>query len=194
MADPQRERPGSAPRLDSVPPETPLISPGVVANGCCRTPLISLLWRPASILVKSVPHIGTVGEQRWVVESQHTIDFADADMPAVLSTPSLIWFLEHAARAAVLPCLETGESTVGTEIEVQHLAPTPVGQAVVCQARVVRVEGTEVCFQVEAWDESSKIARGYHRLRVIRKERFAARVRAKGNERATQPGNVEAGS
>ena len=59
-------------------------------------------------------------------------------MPAVLSTPCLIWFLEHAARAAVLPLLEPGESTVGMEIQVRHLTPTPVGQTVICRARSVR--------------------------------------------------------
>jgi predicted thioesterase len=59
----------------------------------------------------------------------HAIDFAEGGTPAVLSTPWLIWFLEHAARAAVLPLLEPGESTVGMEIQVQHLAPTPVGHS-----------------------------------------------------------------
>ena len=56
--------------------------------------------------VKSLPKIGAVGEQRFVVEPKHAIDFADQEMPAVLCTPWLIWFLEHAARQAVLPCLE----------------------------------------------------------------------------------------
>jgi predicted thioesterase len=130
--------------------------------------------------------IGTVGEQRFTVEARHAIDFADDQMPAVLSTPWLVWFLEHAARAAVLPHLDPGESTVGTEIEVQHFAATPLGQLVVCEARVVRVEGTEVSFQLTARDEAEPIARGFHRLRVIRVERFAARVRRKG--RGTHPG------
>ena len=77
--------------------------------------------------MKSSPKTGTTGEQRFVVEPKHTIDFADGRMPAVLCTPWLIWFLEHAARDAVLPFLKPGESTVGTFLEVRHLAPTPVG-------------------------------------------------------------------
>jgi fluoroacetyl-CoA thioesterase len=127
--------------------------------------------------VKHVPKIGTVGEQKFVVGAQHAIDFADDEMPAVLCTPWLIWFLEHAAREAVLPCLEPGESTVGTEVEVQHVAATPVGGVVHCQARVVRVDGTEVWFQLQARDGSGTVAKGFHKLRVIRKERFAAAVR-----------------
>ena len=125
------------------------------------------------------PKVGTTGEQRFVVEPRHAIDFADSAMPAVLSTPWLIWFLEHAAREAVLPYLVPGESTVGTYVEVRHSAPTPVGQAVTCRARVVRAEGTAISFQLEAHDRDELIARGLHKLQVIRVDRFAQRVERK---------------
>ena len=132
--------------------------------------------------MKSIPKVGTLGEERFVVEARHAIDFAEGGMPAVLCTPWLIWFLEHAARAAVLPLLEPGESTVGTEVQVRHLAATPVGQAVTCTARVVFADGGEVSFQLEAYDERERIARGSHRLRVIRVDHFAHRIaqKAKG--------------
>jgi hypothetical protein len=55
--------------------------------------------------MKTPPKVGTTGEQRFVVEAKHAIDFASGGMPAVLSTPWLIWFLEHAAREAVLSLL-----------------------------------------------------------------------------------------
>lgn len=132
--------------------------------------------------MKDAPKVGTTGEQTFVVEPLHTIDFAQGGMPAVLCTPWLIWFLEHAARAAVLPSLEPGESTVGTEIQVRHLAPTPVGQTVTCRARVLFADGNVVSFQLDAHDETELIARGTHRLRVIRIDRFAARVAKKANE------------
>jgi fluoroacetyl-CoA thioesterase len=125
------------------------------------------------------PKIGTTGEQRFVVARSHAIDFADGSMPAVLSTPWLIWFLEHAAREAVLPLLVPGESTVGISVEVRHSAPTPVGQAVTCRARVIRVEGTAIFFQLEAHDGHERIARGVHTLQVIRVDRFAQRVQRK---------------
>lgn len=129
--------------------------------------------------MKSLPKVGTLGEERFVVESRHAIHFAEGGMPAVLSTPWLIWFLEHAARAAVLPLLESGESTVGMEIHVRHLGPTPVGGTVTCRARVLFAERSEVSFQLEAYDELERIARGSHRLRVIRVDRFAQRVAQK---------------
>ncbi len=129
--------------------------------------------------MKGSPKVGTTGEQRFVVELSHAIDFADAAMPAVLSTPWLVWFLEHAAREAVLPFLSPGESTVGTYVEVRHSAPTPVGQTVTCRARVVQGEGTTISFQLEAHDGHERIARGLHRLQVIRVDRFAQRRQRK---------------
>ncbi|HLQ46814.1 MAG TPA: thioesterase family protein [Planctomycetaceae bacterium] len=129
--------------------------------------------------MQASPKVGTIGELTFVVEQNHAIDFADGDMPAVLSTPWLIWFLEHAARKAMLPLLEKGESTVGVHVDVQHLAATPLGQRVNCRARVIHCEGTLVSFQLEAHDEHERIARGVHKLRVIQVARFADRVRGK---------------
>jgi predicted thioesterase len=127
------------------------------------------------------PQVGATSELRFVVEPRHAIDFADEHLPAVLSTPWLIWFLEHAARGVMAPLLSAGESTVGVLIEVRHLAATPVGGAVVCLARVLQVDGQTVSFQCEARDEHDVIARGFHKRRVIQVERFAQRVRAKAS-------------
>lgn len=129
--------------------------------------------------MKRRARIGEVGELAFVVTEQHIIDFSDEQMPAVLCTPWLIWFIEHAARAAVLPLLEIGESTVGVQIEVDHLAPTPLGQRVACTARVINTDDRLITFQVEAHDQQERIARGLHRLRVIHCDRFARRVRSK---------------
>jgi predicted thioesterase len=125
------------------------------------------------------PRTGTTGQTAFIVTGQHVIDFAVGGMPAVLSTPWLIWFLEHAAREAMLPLLEPGESTVGVRVDVEHLAPTPLGDRVVCTARVLQSDGPVISFQLEARDSRDVIARGFHKLRVIRIERFAARVAAK---------------
>jgi predicted thioesterase len=100
-------------------------------------------------------------------------------MPAVLSTPWLVNFLEKAGREALKPLLEDGENSVGMEIEVKHLAPTPVGQTVTCLARVIRVDDRVVDFQVEASDESELIARGFHKRAIIEMDRFARRVEKK---------------
>ncbi len=129
--------------------------------------------------MKRIPKVGEVGELSFVVTEQHAIDFADDQMPAVLCTPWLIWFLEHAARKAMLPLLDADESTVGVLVDVEHLAPTPLGQEVACTARIINTDGQLITFQFDARDQRERIARGIHKLRVIRCDRFADRVRAK---------------
>jgi predicted thioesterase len=129
--------------------------------------------------MKRSPRVGETGELSFVVTEQHAIDFADNQMPAVLSTPWLIWFLEHAAREAMLPLLDEGESTVGVHVDVEHLAPTPLGMQVTCTARVINADGSLITMQFEAHDQQERIARGIHKLRVIRCDRFAKRVQSK---------------
>ena len=123
--------------------------------------------------------IGTTGTREFRVEPAHVIDFAGDGMPAILCTPWLIWFLEHAAREAVLPFLEPRESTVGLHVDVDHLAATPLSRKVMCTGRVINIEGRTISFQLEARDETELIARGFHRMRVIQVEKFAARVNRK---------------
>jgi predicted thioesterase len=129
--------------------------------------------------MKSTPKVGDLGQVEFTVGSEHVIDFADETLPAVLSTPTLVGFLERAAREALAPVLEAMESSLGTHVDVQHLAPTPQGQHVVCRARVIHVDGRTITFQIEARDGSELVARGLHKRAVIRKDRFAARVERK---------------
>jgi predicted thioesterase len=128
--------------------------------------------------VNTQPKIGASGERKFTVESAHAISFGPSG-PVVLSSPWLIWFLEHAALDAALPFLEPGEITVGTRVEVDHLAPTPVGAQVTCTARVVHSDGPVISFQLEAGDGHETIARGFHKRRVVKVERFAERVQKK---------------
>lgn len=124
------------------------------------------------------------GEERIVVGPENRITFADARMPAVLATPWLVAHLEYAARGAIAPCLEEHERSVGTYVEVEHLAPVPEGFTVVCKARVIRVDGPVVTFQVEAHDGTEVVARGLHRRRVIDVDRFARRLSKKSANRS----------
>jgi predicted thioesterase len=126
--------------------------------------------------MKSSPKIGTTGELQFVVEQKHVIDFATDGMPAVLSTPNLIGLLERTARKALEPFLDADERSVGIEIELRHLAPTPLGAQVTCVARVYHVEGRKVDFQIEAREQSQLIARGLHKRAVIRVQGFANQV------------------
>ena len=129
--------------------------------------------------MNSSPKIGTTGELQFVVEQKHVIDFATDGMPAVLSTPNLIGLLERTARKALEPFLETDERSVGIEIELRHLAPTPLGEQITCIARVIHVDGTKVGFQIEARDSHGLIARGLHKRAVVRVQTFAKQVQSR---------------
>lgn len=130
--------------------------------------------------MKSTPKTGTTGETTFVVETKHCIEFATDGMPAVLSTPSLIGILERTARQAIAPFLDADERSVGVELELRHLAPTPLGARVTATARVIGHSGRFVDFQLEARDEEELILRGVHKRAVIRVGSFTKRLQAKG--------------
>ena len=131
--------------------------------------------------MKSAPKIGTTGEHRFTVSHEHTITFASDGMPAVLSTPNLIALMERTAREAIATFLEQDERSVGVEIELRHLAPTPLGAQVIVTTRVIGITGRFVDFQVEARDAQELIARGVHKRAVIRTSAFTKRVQSKAS-------------
>lgn len=129
--------------------------------------------------MKTRPKIGTVGELKFTVGQEHVIDFATGGMPAVLSTPRLVALIERTARESLYPFLNENERTVGAEIEIRHLAPTPAGQPVTITTRVIATEARAVDFQFEVHDAHEVIARGLHKRAVISVEGFAKRVARK---------------
>ena len=129
--------------------------------------------------MKSRPKIGEFGELHVPTDMKHAIEFVGDGMPAVVSTPNIIQFLERTARQTLTPHLEADERSVGLEIDIKHLAPTLVGQTIHCTARIIAVEGTKVQFQIEARDDREVIVRGLHKRAVIRTDSFARRVQEK---------------
>lgn len=87
--------------------------------------------------------------------------------------------MERVARKFIAELLPEGFSSVGVRVDVQHLAPSPVGSRVTARVEVVSVEGSKVNFRVEAWDEQEKIGAGSHQRVVIDEGRFLRRVAAK---------------
>ena len=101
-------------------------------------------------------------------------------MPSVLATGYLVGFLEWCALLLAKPHLDwPREQTVGTRVNVSHEAATPPGLVLTARAKLVRVEGRTLSFEVEADDGIDLIARGTHERVVILRERFDARVAAK---------------
>jgi len=123
--------------------------------------------------------IGTKGEQQVLVTSEIAISFLELEAARVLSTPQMIRLMEVTCRNTVLPLLDPGHDTVGTHVNVAHLAAAPIGMTVTFTAEVIRVEGRRVEFKVVAFDEKEKIGEGTHERGIINIARFAARLTEK---------------
>ena len=123
--------------------------------------------------------IGAKAEQKLLVTSESAITFMGAEGPRVLSTPHMIGYMELTSRDAVLPLLDAGFDTVGTHVDVYHLAAAPIGAVVTFTAEVVAVDGRRIQFRVEAWDEKEKIGEGTHERAIINVAKFATRLAEK---------------
>jgi fluoroacetyl-CoA thioesterase len=99
----------------------------------------------------------------------------------VFATPFVVGLLEDVSAAVLRPHLPAGAATVGTMVEMRHLAATPVGMRVRARATLLQVEGRRYLFAVEAWDDKEKIAEGRHeRFIVSSLETFMDRAMQKG--------------
>jgi predicted thioesterase len=123
--------------------------------------------------------IGAKGEFQLLVTSEVAITFLGTEGARVLSTPHMIGYMERTCRDTVLPWLEAGYDTVGTQVNVAHLAATPIGMSVTFTAEVIRVDGRRVEFRVEARDEKEKIGEGTHERAIINIAKFATRLAEK---------------
>lgn len=122
---------------------------------------------------------GVSHETVKTVVLEDAIHFLGSAAPPALSTPAMIMNLEITARDAVLPHLEPGQDTVGTVVNVSHLAATPLGMKVTYRAVLQEIDRRRLTFSVEAYDEKDKIAEGTHQRFIIDVARYAERLKAK---------------
>jgi fluoroacetyl-CoA thioesterase len=123
--------------------------------------------------------LGTRGEQKLLVTSEVAINFLGMEGARVLSTPHMIGFMERTCRDTVLPLLDAGYDTVGTHVNVAHLAAAPLGMSVTFSCEVIGVADRRVQFRVEARDEKEKIGEGTHERAIINVAKFATRLAEK---------------
>ena len=122
---------------------------------------------------------GLVGEQVTTVTEKLSARHLGSGNIDVYATPAMIVQMEAAAVAAIDPLLPDGQASVGTALNIRHLAATPLGQTVKARAEVVGIEGRQITLQVQAWDDHELIGEGTHTRVVIDTERFIDRVRSK---------------
>ena len=122
---------------------------------------------------------GLRGEASLTVGEEHTAPRIGSGAIHVLATPVMINLIEAAALAAVERLLPAGHQSLGTVLNVRHIAATPVGMRVTATATVQKVDGRTVYFTVEARDERELIGDGTHERVVVNVEKFDQRVKRK---------------
>ena len=116
--------------------------------------------------------LGMTGEATTVVAHENTAARVGAGGVEVFGTPMMIALMEQASWQSVANDLEQGYVTVGTLVNVRHLAATPLGQRVRATAELIEIDGRRLVFKVEAYDEKQKIGEGQHERFIVNLERF----------------------
>ncbi len=122
---------------------------------------------------------GLRGEKEITVTFEVTAAKYGSGGVEVLATPAMIALMEGAAFETVQSQLPEGYSSVGTRVDIEHLAATPLGMKVKAVAELQQVEGKKLIFSVEARDEKELVGRGTHERYIIQSDKFLARVESK---------------
>jgi predicted thioesterase len=125
--------------------------------------------------MKPVP-LGLADRHEIVPGASHTAAAVGNVGVEVVGTPFLVGYFEIAAHRAILPFCEPGEVTVGTRIEVDHLAAALPGRTVTAEAKVVAVEGRRIRFEVEVRQGDRVLMKGHHGRAIVRLDRLLARA------------------
>ncbi|MBE3561099.1 MAG: thioesterase family protein [Ktedonobacteraceae bacterium] len=120
--------------------------------------------------------LGMKGGATTVVTYENTAAAVGAGGVEVFGTPMMIALMENAAWRAVADALDEGQVTVGTLVNVRHLAATPIGQQVRAEAELVEIDRRRLVFNVVAYDEKQKIGEGSHERFIVQLERFLSSV------------------
>lgn len=122
---------------------------------------------------------GIKGKQTFVVEQAQSAKEMGSGTLNVLATPAMVAWMEQTAWRSVADQLDEGQGTVGILMNIKHLAPTPLGMTVTCEAELTRVEGRKLCFTVHAEDETGVIGEGTHERFIIDETAFQSKADSK---------------
>lgn len=123
--------------------------------------------------------VGMTSKVEITVEQKDTAVAFGSGGVKVLATPMMIGLMENAALKAVDPHLPEGYATVGTHLDVKHLAATPIGMKAYAKAELIKIEGKRLEFKVEAYDEKEKIGEGTHERYIVQLGKFLEKTNEK---------------
>lgn len=132
--------------------------------------------------------IGLQYSEQLTVESRHTVPEVDKswsgfqDMPPVLATAMMVAFIEQTCILGLRSFLAPGQHTVGTYVDVSHIAATPVGMKITAEVELIGIDGKALLFKVTCRDEAGLIGEGTHRRAIIDVARFMQRLAEKSTK------------
>jgi fluoroacetyl-CoA thioesterase len=124
---------------------------------------------------RDVIQIGMSAERTLVVPPERTVGHFVAGMPMVFATPMMVLEMELTSGDAIRDRLAQGWITVGTEVNIKHLAASPVGATVRTTAKVIAVERRVIRFEVASFHGERKIGEGFHARGLVNVESFSKR-------------------
>lgn len=123
--------------------------------------------------------IGITGKKEIVVTPEMSAAKVGSGLLDVFATPMMIALLEETCHTSVSSYLEEGQATVGTKIDVEHLAATPIGMKVYCQSELTAIDRRKLTFSVTIFDEKEKIGCGTHERFIVNSDKFMQKASAK---------------
>lgn len=124
---------------------------------------------------------GIKGKKELVVSQENTAKTMGSGTMDVFATPAMIALMENTSYTSVEKELEPGSGTVGTALNVKHVAATPVGMKVTCESELIKINGRALTFSVKAYDECGLIGEGEHERFIVFEDKFQAKADAKHN-------------
>lgn len=124
---------------------------------------------------------GIKGRQETMVTMENSAKALGSGLLEVFATPAMIALVEETCWKSVQPELAEGEGTVGTKVDIAHIASTPVGLKVWCESELTEIDRRRLVFKVEIYDEKGKIGEGTHERFIINNAKFLAKAEAKKN-------------
>ncbi len=125
---------------------------------------------------------GIKGEQKVEVVYENTATAVGSGVLEVFATPCMIALMEKTACDSVIPYLNEGDGSVGTELNIKHVSATPIGMTVRCESELVEVDGRRLVFDVKAYDEIGLIGEGRHERFIVNNEKFQNKTNKKGEK------------
>ena len=122
---------------------------------------------------------GIIGQASVLVCTENTALTMGSGALEVFATPALVALAEKTCWTSIQPELEVGQGSVGTGLNLQHTAPTPVGLTVYCESTLTEVNGRSLTFSVKLWDDKGPVGEGTHQRVIITNDRFQAKANSK---------------